>query len=111
MSLDISQNPQTLLADDMPHSHHTLDTQGLICPDPIMLLHKTIRKAAAGEVIHVLASDPATTRDIPNFCQHLRHSLLAKHTDINPQNQTEPDPYANVYHYWIAKNGLQKTPV
>lgn len=41
-----------------------------------MMLHRTIRKAEGGEVIEILATDPATTRDIPNFCRHLGHELL-----------------------------------
>lgn len=84
-------------------ANHTLDTQGLICPEPIMLLHKTMRKAQAGEIIHIIANDPATLRDIPNFCRHLGHILLQENTELNPQNLSEPDPYANVYHFWIEK--------
>lgn len=60
--------------------HHTLDTQGLICPEPVMLLHKTMRAAQAGEVIEMLATDPATTRDIPSFCRHLGHTLISQET-------------------------------
>ena len=56
--------------------HHHLDTQGLICPEPVMMLHKTIRKAEGGDVIEILATDPATTRDIPNFCRHLGHTFI-----------------------------------
>lgn len=41
-----------------------------------MMLHRIIRQADGGEVIEVLATDPATTRDIPNFCRHLGHELL-----------------------------------
>lgn len=41
-----------------------------------MMLHRTIRKAESGEVVEILATDPATTRDIPNFCRHLGHELL-----------------------------------
>ncbi|HCI31881.1 MAG TPA: sulfurtransferase TusA, partial [Psychrobacter sp.] len=32
---------------------HHLDTQGLICPEPVMMLHRTIRNADAGEVIEI----------------------------------------------------------
>lgn len=60
--------------------HHHLDTQGLICPEPVMMLHKTIRKADGGDVIEILATDPATTRDIPNFCRHLGHALVHQET-------------------------------
>ena len=61
-------------------SQHHLDTQGLICPEPVMMLHRIIRKAEAGEVIEILATDPATTRDIPNFCRHLGHELVQQET-------------------------------
>ncbi|MEN6669607.1 sulfurtransferase TusA [Psychrobacter sp. B38] len=60
--------------------NHHLDTQGLICPEPVMMLHRTIRKAEGGDVIEILATDPATTRDIPNFCRHLGHELLGQET-------------------------------
>ena len=60
--------------------HHHLDTQGLICPEPVMMLHKTVRKADGGDVIEILATDPATTRDIPNFCRHLGHTLVHQET-------------------------------
>lgn len=59
---------------------HTLDTKGLICPEPVMLLHKAVRTAQGGEHIEVLATDPATTRDIPNFCRHLGHALVSQET-------------------------------
>lgn len=45
-----------------------------------MLLHKVIRKAEGGDIIEILATDPASTRDIPNFCRHLGHELLLSET-------------------------------
>ena len=45
-----------------------------------MMLHKTVRKADGGEIIEILATDPATTRDIPNFCRHLGHILVHQET-------------------------------
>ena len=59
---------------------HRLDTKGLICPEPVMMLHKVIRKAEGGEVIEIFATDPASSRDIPNFCRHLGHELLLSET-------------------------------
>ncbi len=55
---------------------HTLDTSGLHCPEPVMLLHKTVRNMADGDVVEVIATDPSTTRDIPKFCTFLEHELL-----------------------------------
>ena len=60
--------------------NHYLDTQGLICPEPVMMLHRTIRQADSGEIIEILATDPATTRYIPNFCRHLGHELVHQET-------------------------------
>ena len=47
-----------------------LDTQGLNCPEPVMMLHQAVRKSSSGTIIKVLATDPSTTRDIPKFCMH-----------------------------------------
>ena len=61
----------------------SLDTRGLNCPEPLMMLHQAIRRAAAGQQIRILATDPSTTRDIPKFCLHLGHGLLLQPS--NPQ--------------------------
>ena len=46
----------------------TLDTLGLRCPEPVMLTRKTVRHMNEGEILHIIADDPATTRYIPSFC-------------------------------------------
>ncbi len=86
--------------------NQALDTTGLTCPEPVMLLHQAIRKAQSGEVIKVIATDPATTRDIPNFCQHLGHELLAEEIGIEEIGNEETgaeDTDNNTYCYWIRK--------
>lgn len=56
-----------------------LDTCGLMCPEPIMLLHARVRQMASGEEIQIIATDPATLRDVPKFCQFLGHALVSQH--------------------------------
>lgn len=68
-----------------------LDTLGLRCPEPIMLVRKTIREMVSGQILHIIADDPATTRDIPGFCRHMEHLLIDSQTELKP------------YHYWIKK--------
>ncbi|UTW45683.1 sulfurtransferase TusA [bacterium SCSIO 12696] len=58
-------------------TNQTLDASGLLCPEPVMLLHNTVRDMAAGDTVKVLATDPSTTRDIPKFCNFLGHELVA----------------------------------
>ncbi len=72
-----------------------LDTQGLNCPEPVMMLHQAIRKSQSGAVIKVLATDPSTTRDIPKFCMHLGHELVDKQQQV-----IEP---STLYVYWVKK--------
>lgn len=75
------------------NADHELDTRGLRCPEPVMMLHRQIRKMQVGEVVRVLATDPATERDIPQFCEFLPHELVARQRD---EDGTE-------FSYWIRK--------
>ncbi|WP_280546413.1 MULTISPECIES: sulfurtransferase TusA [unclassified Halomonas] len=68
-------------ADSLPACDVQLDTTGLYCPEPIMLMHNKVRDMHSGEVLKVIASDPATTRDIPKFCSFLGHELLHQQED------------------------------
>jgi tRNA 2-thiouridine synthesizing protein A len=69
----------------------TLDAQGLRCPEPVMIIRKSIRAMQRGEILHIIADDPATTRDIPSFCEFMDHQLVSAETDSIP------------YHYRIKK--------
>ena len=58
-----------------------LDTSGLLCPEPVMMLHKAVKDLADGQIIKVIATDPSTTRDIPKFCHFLGYELIAQESD------------------------------
>ena len=51
---------------------------GLVCPEPIMLLHKAIRDSDSGDLIELVASDKSTERDVEKFCKFLGHKLVEK---------------------------------
>ncbi len=70
----------------------TLDTSGLLCPEPVMMLHKAVKEVAIGNLIEVIATDPSTQRDIPKFCMFLGHELI-------DQKKTETQ-----YFYYIRKS-------
>lgn len=67
--------------DTLPPADARLDTTGLYCPEPIMLMHNRVRDMRPGDILEVVASDPATTRDVPKFCSFLGHELLQQHED------------------------------
>ena len=59
-------------------SDSILDAKGLICPEPVMMLHQSIRRLEVGQTVTVWATDPSTQRDIPNFCHYLGHELVSQ---------------------------------
>ncbi len=65
-------------------ANHQLDALGLRCPEPVMMVRKSVRKMQEGETLLIIADDPATTRDIPSFCEFMDHTLLASQTDSTP---------------------------
>ncbi|AJC68162.1 MULTISPECIES: sulfurtransferase TusA [Dickeya] len=72
------------MTDIFANPDHTLDAQGLRCPEPVMMVRKTVRKMEAGQTLLIIADDPATTRDIPGFCRYMEHELLAQTTEQLP---------------------------
>lgn len=54
-----------------------LDAKGLMCPEPVMMLHNKVKELKSGGVLQVLATDPSTTRDIAKFCSFLGYTLLS----------------------------------
>ena len=65
-------------------AEHKLDALGLRCPEPVMMVRKTVRQMAQGETLLIVADDPATTRDIPSFCEFMDHTLIASETNQTP---------------------------
>ena len=37
-----------------------IDAVGLLCPEPIMMLHRAIQKISEGEKVELYATDPST---------------------------------------------------
>ena len=54
----------------------TLDTLGLLCPLPVLKARKRLATMAPGQVLRLLASDPAAVIDVPHFCTESGHDLL-----------------------------------
>lgn len=63
---------------------HQLDTIGLRCPEPVMMIRKKMRELAVGETLHITADDTSTTRDIPSFCRFMEHKLVLTQVDSKP---------------------------
>ena len=63
------------VADDtmVPTPLLTIDALGRKCPIPIIMLAERIREVPIGEIIAVLADDPAAENDVPAWCLMKSH--------------------------------------
>jgi tRNA 2-thiouridine synthesizing protein A len=53
-----------------------LDCLGLYCPEPVFRTRQELDKLAPGQVLKVIADDPAAEEDIKRLVKRLGHQLL-----------------------------------
>ena len=62
-----------------------LDATGLLCPLPVLKARKRLQALSSGQVLRMLADDPAAIVDVPHFCSEAGHSLLRQEDDRDGQ--------------------------
>ncbi len=55
---------------------HELDARGLLCPLPVLKARKRLKDMQSGQVLRLLATDPAAIIDVPHFCNESGHGFL-----------------------------------
>ena len=55
----------------------TVDATGLLCPLPVLKLRKRLKSLASGQILELLADDPAAIVDVPHFCLESGHELVS----------------------------------
>lgn len=55
-----------------------LDAKELHCPMPVLKTKKTLDRMESGQILEVVATDPASKADIPAFINRVGHELLEK---------------------------------
>ncbi|MEF8727779.1 MAG: sulfurtransferase TusA family protein [Accumulibacter sp.] len=60
------------------HFDRELDVKGLNCPLPILRTKKALAEMSAGEVLHVLATDPGAVKDFEAFTRQTGNELLSR---------------------------------
>ena len=53
-----------------------VDTRGLWCPEPLIIVRNKVREMDSGDELFVQATDPSTHRDFTNFCRFMGHELV-----------------------------------
>tara|TARA_R110002096_G_scaffold138378_43_gene292150 strand:+ start:818 stop:1045 length:228 start_codon:yes stop_codon:yes gene_type:complete len=62
-----------------------IDATGLLCPLPVLKARKRLKAMQPGEILRLIATDPAAVIDVPHFCSESGHSLISADTDAAPQ--------------------------
>jgi len=62
-----------------------LDAKGLLCPLPVLKARKRLQALTTGQILRVLADDPAAIVDVPHFCAEAGHRLIG--TEQTPDGQ------------------------
>jgi len=68
---------------EISESGKTLDARGLFCPSPVMQTNVELSKMQIGEILTVLADDPAAEDDIANWARKLGHEVVKMEKNEN----------------------------
>jgi tRNA 2-thiouridine synthesizing protein A len=58
-----------------------LDASGLNCPLPILRAKKTLTGMEAGQVLHVIATDPGSVKDFDAFAKQTGNELMSSNEE------------------------------
>ncbi len=58
-----------------------LDASGLNCPLPILRAKKTLNGMDAGQILHVIATDPGSVKDFDAFSKQTGNELMDSKED------------------------------
>jgi TusA-related sulfurtransferase len=64
-------------------SDRTLDCLGLYCPEPVFRTRMELDDIEIGEILEVLADDPAAEADIRSLVKHLEQEIVNVSKDGN----------------------------
>jgi tRNA 2-thiouridine synthesizing protein A len=53
-----------------------LDASGLNCPLPILRAKKSLATLSAGQVLHIISTDPGSVKDFEAFCKQTGNELI-----------------------------------
>lgn len=62
-----------------------VDASGLNCPLPLLRLKKALMEVQSGDVIKIIATDPAAHLDIGVYVNQTGHQLLELTREVNVQ--------------------------
>ena len=86
----------------LPYSAE-INTCGTRCPLPLLRAKQALKKLRAGELLRVLATDPAAKPDFEAMLRHLPHKLVS-YQRLQPSS----GPYPTIDEFIIRKGNIQE---
>ncbi len=65
----------------MQEFDHEIDVKGLQCPLPVLKARKRLLSLKHGELLKILATDPASMIDFPHYCAESGNQLVSHHEE------------------------------
>jgi tRNA 2-thiouridine synthesizing protein A len=53
-----------------------IDARDLLCPLPVLKARKRLAAMQPGQILRLVATDPAAVIDVPHFCAQAGHDLM-----------------------------------
>ncbi len=76
----------------MANFDQELDASGLNCPLPILRAKKSLSGMGAGQVLHIIATDPGSVKDFEAFSKQTGNELMESREE------------GGKFHFMIKKN-------
>lgn len=76
------------------HFDELIDAKGLKCPQPLLLVKKSMKSLTSGQILLLQATDPHTDLDLEVWCQRFGHNILAS------------DEQEGVFLFWVEKGQI-----
>ena len=80
---------------DVPDTHETLDTSGLLCPLPVYKAGLVLGRLQAGQVLELICTDPGSLEDIPAMARQRGDVLIAS------------QDHGSTQRFWIQKGAAR----
>ena len=65
------------MSSELVYHDSELDVRGMLCPLPVLRARKRLSAMKPGEILRILATDPAAAIDFPHYCAESGHTLLS----------------------------------
>jgi tRNA 2-thiouridine synthesizing protein A len=62
---------------EVGRNDESLDCVGLFCPEPLFQTREAMDRMEVGEVLEVLADDPAAEEDLTRFAKRAGHEIVS----------------------------------